>query len=410
MPTKPLVLNETVSTTNMLLTSIAENLAAIVAADSSNARLASLAKEIADEAKTVAMGATRAEVFDTTELMQNWLKDPENAGKLKIGDNLYIKDTNVPDYWVSNVLTNPNDEGYYYEYAQLEIGKVNLSNVVKTDADDADTVDSVFGMLEGTPKNISSANLASVVAGQEPILSINRRSRKQFTNLSALKSAVADQNLEKYGLQVGDYYTANGRTYVIAGLNPMKGSSTPYLLTQNHVGLIVIPHTTQVWNASGNTSTGAGGRGAGYKNCDLHYYLTNTLLPLVQSDLGSGNLYAHSKLLTNAVNTTGYNRIGANSGCSSGWEWVANQYICALSEVQVYGSIAWSSSGYDTGEACRQLDVFRIYNHTEIFGGEYPWLRDVVSGSTAANADAIGDATYVTASAARYVAALILFH
>lgn len=164
MPTKPLVLNETVSTTNMLLTSIAENLAAIVAADSSNARLASLAKEIADEAKTVAMGATRAEVFDTTELMQNWLKDPENAGKLKIGDNLYIKDTNVPDYWVSNVLTNPNDEGYYYEYAQLEIGKVNLSNVVKTDADDADTVDSVFGMLEGTPKNISSANLASVVA------------------------------------------------------------------------------------------------------------------------------------------------------------------------------------------------------------------------------------------------------
>ena len=237
-----------------------------------------------------------------------------------------------------------------------------------------------------------------------------RRTRLTDFSLDVLKQAVADQNLEKYGLQVGDQKTINGHTYVIAGLNPMKGTSTPYRLTTNHVGLIVIPHTTQKWNESGNTYTGSGGRGAGYANSDLHYYLTNTLLPLVQTDLGSGNLLAHSKLYGNAVNTTGYNRMGAASGCTSNWAWVANQYICALSEVQVYGSVVWSSSGFDTGEACRQLDVFRHFNHTEIFGSEYPWLRDVVSASNAAYANYGGYANNAAASNAPSVAALILFH
>lgn len=234
-------------------------------------------------------------------------------------------------------------------------------------------------------------------------------SRKTDFSITDLKAAVAEQNLAKYGLKVGDQKTINGYTYVIAGLNPMKGTATPYRVNQNHVGLIVIPHATQAWNASGNTYEGAGGRGAGYKNCDLHYYLKNTVLPHVQDDLGSANLIAHSKLLSTAVNTTGYNRFGSASGCSSSWEWESNCYISALSEVQVYGAAVWSSSGYDTGEACRQLDVFQKYSHTEIFGGEYPWLRDVVSASYAALANGGGIANFTPASLAYYVAALILF-
>ena len=239
---------------------------------------------------------------------------------------------------------------------------------------------------------------------------LTRHTRLTDFDLNVLKQAVADQNLEKYGLKVGDQKTINGYTYVIADLNTMKGTTTPYRVTANHVGLIVIPHTTTKWNASGNTSTGANNRGAGYKNCDLHDYLKTTVLPHVQNDLGAANLIAHSKLLTNAVNATGYNRYGNNTGCSSNWEWVADQYICALSEVQVYGAAVWSSSGYDTGEACRQLEVFQHFSHTEIFGSEYPWLRDVVSASSAATASYNGVAARDTASGAPCVAALILFH
>lgn len=246
---------------------------------------------------------------------------------------------------------------------------------------------------------------------------LERRTRLTDFSLSTLQSAVADQDLAKYGLKVGDQKTINGRTYIIAGLNPMKGPSTPYRINANHVGLIVLPGTTQAWNASGNTYTGAhshpqnaSANYEGYMNSDLHYYLENTLLPLVMGDLGSANLYGHSKLLSNKINRTGINKTGENTGCASGWTWETDCKICALSEVQVYGATIWSSSGFDTGEACRQLDVFRVYNHTEIFGGQYPWLRDVVSASLAAYANNTGYADIYTAIIAYYVAALVLFH
>lgn len=262
--------------------------------------------------------------------------------------------------------------------------------------------------INGNSKPYADPNLREVVNKVGGALT--DYARKTDFDLAVLKQAVAEGNLEKYGLKPGDQKTINGHTYVIAGLNPMKGTTTPYRVTTNHVGLIVIPHTTQAWNASGNTYTGADGRGAGYLNSDLHYYLKNTLLPLVNTDLGSENLYGHSKLLSNAVNQNGINKFGEATGCASGWTWEADCKICALSEVQVYGAAIWSSSGYDTGEACRQLDVFQKYSHTEIFGGEYPWLRDVVSASYAAFAYDNGFATYRTASTATNVAALILFH
>ena len=247
--------------------------------------------------------------------------------------------------------------------------------------------------------------------------------RKTDFDLAVLKQAVSEGNLEKYGLKVGDQKTINGRTYVIADLNPMKGTTTPYRLTQNHVGLIVITwNVKQAWNASGLTTTGAHATypttqptTAGYANSDLHYYLENTLLPLVEADLsvsGSSSLIGHSKMLTTQVNTTAVNRLASDSekGASSGWAWEENCKICALSEVQIYGGTVWSSSGFDTGEACRQLEVFKKYSHTEIFANQYIWLRDVVSSSIAALAHVNGVANYITVSSASYVAALVLFH
>lgn len=296
-------------------------------------------------------------------------------------------------------MTPAQEELVLQMLEKFQAGK-NLSELT---AFSGDLLTALLAVYDPTAGEMRKATIPQIIT--------KSRARKTDFALADLQAAVADQNLEKYGLQVGDQKTINGHTYVIAGLNPMKGTTTPYRLTENHVGLIVIPHTTQAWNVSGNTSTGADSRGAGYKNSDLHYYLKNTLLPLVETDLGANNLLGHSKFLTNAVNTTAVNRLAndSNKGASSGWDWEANCKICALSEVQVYGATVWSSSGHDTGEACRQLDVFRVFNHTEIFGSEYPWLRDVVSASYAALANGSGLAYANTASHAFYVAALVLF-
>lgn len=235
------------------------------------------------------------------------------------------------------------------------------------------------------------------------------RDRLTDFSLVDLHSAVAANSLAKYGLKPGDQKTINGRTYVIAGLNPMKGTTTTFRVTVNHVGLIVIPHTTQKWNASGKTNEGANGRGAGYLNSDLHYYLKNTLLPLVNTDLGASNLIGHSRLFTNSVNVNGINRFGEASGCANGWSWEADCKISALSEVQVYGATIWSSSGYDIGEACQQLEVFRYYNNTEIFESENPMLRGIASLDRVAYASNGGNASSVLASDADPVAAFVLF-
>ena len=243
---------------------------------------------------------------------------------------------------------------------------------------------------------------------------ITRRERKQFSLdelKSKLKNAIADQDLAKYGLKVGDYATVTHEiegvtktfNYVIAGLNTMKGTSTPYRLNYNHVGLVLDTNVTHAWNSDGTTTSSSG-----YANSELHTFLKSTILPIVKGDLGAENVKSHNKLLTIGVNANGYNRFGDATGCSSNWTW-SDESICALSEVQVYGSTVWSSSGYDTGEACRQLDVFRVYNMNEIFGGRYPWLRDVASASDACYVGNYGYASHGTASCAYYVAALILF-
>ena len=366
-------------------------------------------------------------------------------GGVKVGDNLSIDQNGVlsaqassPDEVEIGHTTPTEDVKLFVDEDADPAVSIDVYTRAQTDTLLANKVDKVTGKglstndFDNTSKNklddlpstseaaeSGGTDLSLVTTGEKynyedkytkvQIDALTRHTRLTDFDLNVLKQAVADQNLEKYGLKVGDEKTINGHTYVIAGLNPMRGTFTPYRVTTNHVGLIVIPHTTTKWNASGNTSTGADRRGAGYANCDLHYYLKNTVLPMCNTDLGAANLLAHTKLFTNAVNTTAINRFGEESGCSSGWGWVADQYISALSEIQVYGGTVWSSSGYDTGEAYRQLDVFQHYNYTEFFG-ENVWLRDVASASNAAIAHQRGAATQESASNLNYVAALILFH
>lgn len=85
-------------------------------------------QETADEAKKIAEGRARSKVFETFDDMQTYLKNANNS-ELKIGDNLYIKALNVPDYWVSTILDNNIGTYGYYQVAQLETQKVDLSNI-----------------------------------------------------------------------------------------------------------------------------------------------------------------------------------------------------------------------------------------------------------------------------------------
>ncbi len=77
--------------------------------------------------ESLAKGRSCARVFDTVAAMTAALKS-YSKDELRVGDNIYIKATEVPDYWVSAVLvTNAGTYGYY-ELSKLEVEKVDLSD------------------------------------------------------------------------------------------------------------------------------------------------------------------------------------------------------------------------------------------------------------------------------------------
>lgn len=65
----------------------------------SASRDANQAQNTADDAMRVAKGRATGYVFDTVDAMNTWLSNPTNAENLVLGDNLYIRAKDVPDYW-----------------------------------------------------------------------------------------------------------------------------------------------------------------------------------------------------------------------------------------------------------------------------------------------------------------------
>ena len=186
----------------------------------------------------------------------------------------------------------------------------------------------------------------------------------------------------------GDYVTIMDGTYnaiwVIVGLDTeFNKGDTP--LTTHQIGLIPrSPLFTAPMNSS-NVTTG------GYYGSAMRTSTLQTVATNLKNALGS-RLLSRRVLLSNAVNNDAYSMAGINwKGSSSSWEW-CSEYCTLMSEVQVYGSTVFSSSGYDVGEASSQLPYFTYVNYIKA-GKIYFWLRAVASATEFAVASGSGGAT-----------------
>lgn len=103
------------------------------------------------------------------------------------------------------------------------------------------------------------------------------------------------------------------------------------------------------------------------------------------------------ELVANKINATGMNRYGTANGCTNGWEWIDAQAIL-MSEVEVYGSTVWSSSGFDTGNANHQFELFANSKSAINCRSAWCWLKDVASASAFCFCDGSGNAFYNGAS------------
>ena len=102
-------------------------------------------------------------------------------------------------------------------------------------------------------------------------------------------------------------------------------------------------------------------------------------------------------LLATAMSSSLYNRFGSAGGASSGWGWQSVQ-TRLMSEIEVYGSTVWSSSGYDTGDANHQFELFRFSKSAVNNRSAYYWLKDAASSSYFCHCSNIGDSSCSTAT------------
>lgn len=108
-----------------LKTGLATETAARTERDSELTESLASVRSVAESAKSIAQGRQKAQVFDTKDDMDAWLEVPGNIAQLSVGDNLYIRDTGVTDFWWDGAQATP-----------LETRTVNLDDVyTKTQTD-----------------------------------------------------------------------------------------------------------------------------------------------------------------------------------------------------------------------------------------------------------------------------------
>ena len=208
--------------------------------------------------------------------------------------------------------------------------------------------------------------------------------------------------------QDSQYATTGSQWVTIAGINTLRGNGDNISMDYNH--LVMVPgkgetgsfHFGRKRMNSTNTTVG------GYVASEMHTATLGAVVSTGSTAAGATinqQLYAefgsHLKttreLLSNSMGASLTNRFGSAGGASNNWGWYSCQ-ACLMSEVEVYGSTVWSSSGYDTGTGCVQLPLFAFSKKAVNNRSAYYWLKDVASAAYFCYVDDSGLARYYGAS------------
>lgn len=189
---------------------------------------------------------------------------------------------------------------------------------------------------------------------------------------------------------VGDFFTAGGDVYIIAGLDMLWGNGdSDGWLQQHHA--VILPesvdkpiYTAKSMNATNDTSTG-------YVSSTMF----TTTLPSINTALEAvfGNhLIAHRELLTTSVESTvtpSGNISSSANGAANNWAWSTCK-ANLMSPIELMGTRGQSSSGYDIGTAKSQFPLFRlapeyIFPNAPLSGSaqnERFWLKSVANATS----------------------------
>jgi hypothetical protein len=149
------------------------------------------AQNKANSAYALAEGRAKAISFDTIAAMTTALKAAAKTD-YKVGDNIFIKALDTPDYWVSKVLDNNTGTYGYFEISALESQKVDLAAYqTKTDNTLATTAKTVVGAI-GEVKTTADAAKSQSNTNVTEIANIKNGTTKVGAATKADKATSAD--------------------------------------------------------------------------------------------------------------------------------------------------------------------------------------------------------------------------
>lgn len=227
----------------------------------------------------------------------------------------------------------------------------------------------------------------------------SRRTRRNITSdLANLPTAIAEQDLAKYGYAIGDYFVgASGYYYHLGDMDTNYGGYTKLaVVNTHHCGIVVDTKSACQWLSEGTVTN--------YSSSTLHAFLTDTALPNIKSDIATlfGDWESHLLKRTELDNAIG--------GWGTNGEGLKDCLICAMTEVQMYGARIFGVDGYQTGTGCKALELFKKYRFNEIYGNNSIWLKSIFSASWACDARGDGIVDGASTSYSLRASGLILFH
>ena len=369
-----------------------------------------------------------------------------NEGKVNISDiinNLTSTDTNKPLSAVQGKKLNDN--------------KINISDIVNnlTSSD----VNKPLSANQGKALNDNKVNISDIKdnltstdtnkplsAKQGKLLDANKLSI--FDTAAFHNSIVRGKDITSYytdgtlwsriagtngfrpyeDLYLGDYfkmsraisayeqtqqYQTTGSQYVtIAGFDCMRKNGDSDSMNFNHITCVPGQFRSGTFHFGRSRMNPTNTTVGGYVGSEMYTTTigevategsteaTATINQQLYAEFGS-HLKTSKEFLSNAINASGYNRFGTNSGCSNNWAWYSCQAVL-MSEIEVYGATVWSSSGFDTGTACMQLPLFAKDKACINNRSAYYWLKDVATASYFCYVNLYGCAGYYSAGIASF--------
>lgn len=195
--------------------------------------LVSTAQSKADSAYALAEGRAKAVSFDTLAAMTTALKAAAKTD-YKVGDNIYIKAADTPDYWVSAILdTNTGTYGYF-ELSNLETEKVDLTPYqTKTDSSLTTTAKTIVGAIGEVKTTADSAlskansnatNISNIISGTTVVAKATAATTA--TNATTATSANKWSTARTIGVTVNSGTKSDGSTAISAtGTQSVDGSA-----------------------------------------------------------------------------------------------------------------------------------------------------------------------------------------